>query len=148
ANLPTGNKQRGLGTGVTVFETFAAYGQLLPRNSFLQLQGGAELPTHQRDANKAVFWRTLLGKSFAQAKGLCRLWSPMVEILADRELVTEQKTNWDLLPQLQVTLSKRQHVRANFGVRFPVNNTASRSTQLLFYLLWDWFDGGLREGWK
>src|SRR5262245_33996188 len=56
ANLPTGNKQRGLGTGVTVFETFAAYGQLLPRNSFLQFQAGAELPTHQGDANKAVFW--------------------------------------------------------------------------------------------
>jgi hypothetical protein len=72
----------------------------------------------------------------------------MVELLADHELATGAKTNWDLLPQFQVTLSRRQHVRANVGLRFPANNTAGRSTQLLFYLLWDWFDGGLREGWR
>ena len=80
--------------------------------------------------------------------GFGRLWSPMVEVLADRELISGEKTNWDLLPQMQVTLSRRQHIRANVGVRFPVNNTSSRSTQVMFYLLWDWFDGGLREGWK
>ena len=85
--------------------------------------------------------------AIAQENGLGRLWSPMVELLADRELATGEKVNWDVLPQLQVTLSRRQHIRANIGVRFPVNNTGSRSTQLVFYLLWDWFDGGLRDGW-
>jgi hypothetical protein len=147
AVLPTGNKARGLGKGVTIFEGFAAYGQLLPRDSFLQFQGGVELPTHTEDAARAVFWRTVLGKSIAQENGLGRLWSPMVELLADRELAAGEKINWDVLPQLQVTLSRRQHIRANIGVRFPVNNTGSRSTQLVFYLLWDWFDGGLRDGW-
>ncbi|HTM50020.1 MAG TPA: cytochrome c [Bryobacteraceae bacterium] len=147
-NLPTGSKERGLGSGVTVFETFATYGQILPKNTFVQFQGGAELPTHTVDAPKAVFWRTVLGKSFTQGMGFGRLWSPMVEALADRELQAGAKTNWDLLPQIQVTLSKRQHVRADFGVRFPLNNTRGRATQALFYLLWDWFDGGLRDGWR
>ena len=148
AVLPTGDKARGLGSGVTIFETFATYGQILPANSFFQFQGGVELPTHTDDAAKAVFWRSVLGKSFTQGMGFGRLWSPMVELLADRELLSGDRTNWDLLPQIQVTLSKRQHIRANIGVRFPVNNTNSRSTQVMFYLLWDWFDGGLREGWK
>jgi hypothetical protein len=149
AHLPSGDKNKGLGTGVTIFETFATYGQLLPKESFLQFQGGVELPTHHDDANNAVFWRTVVGKSFRQGMGrLGRLWSPMVELLGDRELATGAKTDWDLVPQFQVTLSARQHIRANVGVRFPVNNTAGRSTQLLFYLLWDWFDGGLREGWR
>ena len=41
-----------------------------------------------------------------------------------------------------------QHVRANIGVRVPVTNTVDRPVQVVFYLLWDWFDGGLLEGWK
>jgi hypothetical protein len=49
---------------------------------------------------------------------------------------------------MQVSLSKRQHILASVGVQFPVNNTMGRSTQVLFYVLWDWFDGGWREGWK
>jgi hypothetical protein len=71
----------------------------------------------------------------------------MVEFLADRDLADGAKTNWDVLPEMQVTLSKRQHIRADFGVRFPVNNTAGRPVQLLFYLLWDWQDGKLSAGW-
>ena len=71
----------------------------------------------------------------------------MVEFLSDRDLVSGAKTNWDILPQMQVSLSKRQHILMSAGVRMPANNTAGRATQLMFYLLWDWFDGGLREGW-
>lgn len=148
AVLPTGDKARGLGNGVTIFESFATYGQILPADSFLQFQGGFELPTHSDDAAKAVFWRSTVGKTFSQQMGRGRSWSPMLEILADREFATGEKVNWDLLPQFQVTLSRRQHIMANIGVRIPVNNTASRSTRLMFYLLWDWFDGGLREGWR
>jgi hypothetical protein len=48
---------------------------------------------------------------------------------------------------MQMSLNKRHHVRANFGVRTPMNNTAGRSTQVMFYVLWDWFDGGIRDGW-
>ncbi len=148
AVLPTGNAARGLGKGVTVFEGFASVGQLLPKDGFLQFQGGFEAPTHTDDAARAVFWRTVVGRSFAQEKGLGRLWSPMVELLADRELLKGEGINWDVVPQFQVTLSRRQHIRASAGFRIPVNNTGSRSTQVMFYLLWDWFDGGLRDGWK
>jgi mono/diheme cytochrome c family protein len=146
--LPTGNAARGMGKGVTILETFASVGQLLPKDGFLQFQGGFEAPTHTDDAKRAVYWRTVLGKSFAADKGHGRLWSPMVELLADRELVSGEPVNWDVVPQFQVTLNQRQHLRANFGVRLPVNNTAGRSPAVVFYLLWDWFDGGLRDGWK
>jgi hypothetical protein len=148
ATLPTGNVARGMGTGVTILESFASYGQLFPKESFLQFQGGIELPTHTDDANRAVYWRTVLGKSFSADKGHERLWSPMVELLADHDLVSGAPVNWDVVPQFQVTLSKRQHIRADVGVRMPVNNTAERSPAIMFYLLWDWFDGGLRDGWK
>jgi hypothetical protein len=38
-------------------------------------------------------------------------------------------------------------VLGNIGFRFPVNNTAVRPRQFMFYVLWDWFDGSLLEGW-
>jgi len=146
--LPTGNRERGFGTGVTVLEAFAAYGQLLPAHTFLQMQAGSERPTNTRTAPTALYWHAALGKSFRQESGVGRMWSPMVEFLADRDLVTGARTNWDLVPQFQVTLNKRQHIRANVGLKVPANNREGRSTQVVFYLLWDWFDGGFLEGWK
>jgi hypothetical protein len=151
-NFPTGNASRGLGTGVTVFQTFGMIGQRLPAKlhalDFVQTQFGAELPTRTDETPKNFFWRTAVGKTLAQNQGFGRIWTPMVEFLSDRDLVDKAKMNWDIAPQMQVSLSKRQHILASVGVQFPVNNTMGRSTQVLFYVLWDWFDGGWREGWK
>ncbi len=146
-NLPAGDKAKGLGSGVTIFESFASYGQILPADTHIQFQGGVELPTHTDKAPRAAYWRTAFGKSFSQNRGFGRTWTPMVELLADRDFENGAKTNWDVLPQFQVSLSRRQHIMASFGVRVPANNTAERPIQVMFYLLWDWFDGGLREGW-
>jgi mono/diheme cytochrome c family protein len=145
--LPTGNKNRGLGSGVTTFETFAAFDQLLPGWSFLQFQGGFDLPKDTTNVPRSAFWRTALGKSFYTGMGLGRLWTPMVEILAGRDLITGAKTNWDVMPEFQVTLSKRQHVRFAIGVQVPFTNKVDRSTQVVMYVLWDWFDGSIKEGW-
>jgi mono/diheme cytochrome c family protein len=145
--VPTGHEARGLGLGVPKFETFAAFGQLLPRLSFVQAQAGIELPTDTDRTPRAVFGRLALGKSLAADQSFGRLWTPMIEILADRELESGARTNWDLVPQFQVSLNRRQHVRLNIGVRQPLNNTEGRSTQIAFYALWDFFDGGLRDGW-
>jgi hypothetical protein len=143
--LPTGDEALGFGKGFSVFEPFVTFGQALPSEGFLQFQAGFELPfdgDHARDA----FWRAVVGTTFTQ--GLSgRAWSPMLEILAARELVSGEKTQWDLLPELQVSLSTRQHVLFNVGVRIPVTDSDRRSTQVLAYILWDWFDGGLFAGW-
>jgi hypothetical protein len=148
AIFPTGNQAHGLGAGVTTFETFAAYGQLLPGKTFLQLQGGTDLPTDTSRAPRSIFVRTAAGKFFNQNEGLGRMWSPMVELLADRDLQTGAKTNWDVMPEFQVTLSKRQHVRFDVGLRIPATNTSGRQMQVMFYFLWDWQDGKLLGGWK
>jgi mono/diheme cytochrome c family protein len=145
--LPTGNKERGFGTGTTTFETFAAFDQLFSTNTFIQTQFGADLPRHSNIAPQSIFFNTAVGQSFAADHGLGRLWSPMVEFVAARDLVDHPKTDWDVVPQMQVTISKRQHIKADLGVRVPVNNTAGRQIQIVFYLLWDWQDGRLNEGW-
>jgi len=145
--VPSGNKQRGFGSGTTTFETFASFGQLFPTNTFIQFQAGAELPRHTDIAPQTAFWRTAIGQSFAADHGLGRLWSPMVEFVADRDLVDRAKNNWDVVPQMQVTISRRQHIRASLGFRKPFTNVAGRQSQVVFYILWDWADGKLTEGW-
>jgi mono/diheme cytochrome c family protein len=144
---PTGNRSLGLGSGVTSFEAFGAIGQILPASSFVQIQSGFELPTDRTRAANAFFWKTAVGRSFATRGGVGRQWTPMVEFLGDRELVSGARMNWDIVPEMQVTLNRRQHVRLAMGVRTPMTNTAGRSTQLTFYLLWDTFDGVFWEGW-
>ena len=146
--LPVGNRAHGLGSGVATFENFVAYGQLLPWKTFFQFQAGADLPVDRAKAPDTAFVRTAIGKSFNQNEGLGRMWSPMVEFLGDRDLVAGMRTNVDVMPEMQVTISKRQHIRFDVGLRIPATNTAGRQKQVMFYLLWDWQDGKLLEGWK
>jgi mono/diheme cytochrome c family protein len=143
--LPTGSTERGLGGGTAIFEPFVAFGQILPADGFLQAQGGFEVP-FDRDHSDELFWRAALGRSFTQG-AYGRTWSPMIEVLGARELEAGARVLWDLVPQMQVTLNTRQHIMLNAGVRVPVNDRTDRSTQFMLYLLWDWYDGGLRDGW-
>jgi cytochrome c553 len=145
--LPTGSREHGFGSGTTTFEPFAAFDQLFRSNTFVQLQFGAELPFNTSKAPQSLFFNSAIGQSFAGRDGMGRLWSPMFEFLAARDLVNKAATNWDVMPEMQVTISKRQHVRGNLGLRIPVTNTAGRQKQVMFYLLWDWADGKLTEGW-
>ncbi len=146
--LPSGNVAHGLGMGVTQFETFGAFAQLLPRQSFIQLQAGTDQPTDTTKAPRSLFWRGAVGKTFRQSEGVGRMWTPMMEFVANRDFMPHAGTDWDIVPQFQVSLSQRQHVRVNLGVQIPVINTADRPVQAVMYVLWDWFDGSLKEGWR
>ena len=94
-----------------------------------------------------MFWRTGIGKTYAEGRW-GRAWSPMVELLGARELVAGAEAEWDVVPQLQISLSALQHVLVSVGVRMPVNERTERSRTLMIYLLWDWFDGGLFSNWS
>jgi hypothetical protein len=144
-SLPVADEDRGLGKGFAVFEPFVTYGQLFRGESFVQAQAGFEIPAKSGEDSE-VFWRAALGRSFRQGR-FGRTWSPMLEVVAARALATDASTDWDVVPQIQITLNARQHIRVNGGVRVPVNNRADRSPTLIFYFLWDWFDGGLFDGW-
>jgi hypothetical protein len=146
--FPTGNADRGLGSGVTTFGFFASVGQILPASSFVQFQIGTDQPTSTEQSPRTLFWRAAAGRSFRQESGLGRLWSPMLEVVSDRDFEEGATANIDVVPQFQVTLNRRQHIRVNVGLEIPATNRTGRSKQLVFYLLWDWFDGGLLEGWK
>ena len=145
--LPTGKESEGLGSGVMKFEPFVSVGQMLGSNSFVQAQAGAEIPRLRDRAETEAFWRGVVGTTFTQGE-FGRTWTPMLEFAAVRELERGKRVEWDVLPQMQVSLSKRQHILAAAGIRIPVTERDGRHMQVLTYLLWDWFDGGLRDGWR
>ena len=114
----------------------------------MQVQVGTDQPIHPDISPRTFFWRLNAGKSVRQDGGLGRLWSPMIEVVGDRAFAAGEAMDVEVVPQMQVTLSRRQHVRANAGLRIPASNREGRSKVFVFYLLWDWFDGGLFEGWR
>jgi mono/diheme cytochrome c family protein len=145
--LPVGDEAAGFGKGTFVFEPFFSYGQILPSEFFLHSQLGFEIPFQSSKAENEAFLRLVLGRTFTTGGWWGRAWSPMIEVLASRELVSGEDIVLDIMPEIQVTLNTRQHIMFNFGVRIPVTETLGRNIQFLVYLLWDWFDGGFFEGW-
>ena len=146
--LPTGDSARGFGAGTTQFEPFASFDQLFPTNTFVQTQVGADLPVNAGVSPRSMYWRAAVGQAIAPDQMLGRLFSPMVEILGARDFTTGASNDWDVLPEMQITVSRRQHVRVGFGYRAPFTDTANRTPQAVFYFLWDRADGRLWDGWR
>lgn len=144
--LPTGKEHLGLGNGFTIYEPFAMWGQMIGTSGFVQTHVGYEVASDRTRGRNEGFVRTAFGYTLAQDRGFGRAWTPMLEVLAAKP--EDGATEWDVVPQAQVSLSKLQHVLVNVGLRVPINERQERKPQVLVYLLWDWFDGGLFEFWK
>lgn len=144
--IPTGSPAEGMGKDTYLFEPFMTIGQGLSSLGFVQLQAGIGLPFDESRASKELYGRIALGRMFTYGR-FGRFWVPMFELQSVRELSNDAVAAWGFMPQIQLAISKRKHVRANFGVLMPMNDLASRPMQSMGYLLWDWYDGGLSEGW-
>jgi len=81
----------------------------------------------------------------ASAGAFGRQWSPMLELVADRNLQTGSTTNWISSPQFQVPLIPPAHPGRP---RLPVASTTRRAgpTRLCFISCGNWFRRGLFEG--
>lgn len=146
AILPTGDEDEGLGKGTTVIEPFITWGKILPDDMFFQAHLFGEFPTEAGFDNELGL-RMAFGRTWTTGGPFGRSWTPMLEVLAARDLTSGADTNFDLVPQVQVSLNVRQHILVNAGVRIPANHTQDRDPVIGLYLLWDWFDGGFFDGW-
>jgi hypothetical protein len=144
--LPTGSERKGLGSGSMAFETHALFGQMLPDDFVLQGQVFAAFPLRNSLAQE-IGVHLNIQKTFAEDNGFGRAWTPAVEVLGLQELASGAKAEWDIVPQLQVSLSQRQHVLFSAGARIPITAPSGRYTQFVFYFIWDWYDAGLFEAW-
>ena len=144
--LPTGKESEGLGEGRRVYEPLALFGQMLRANGFLQMYGGYEFSSDTKKGPHESFLRSALGYTVAEDHGFGRTWTPMTEVLFAKE--RGGPNEWDMVPQMQVSLSKLQHVLLDVGVRLPLSQRETRKPQVIAYVLWDWFDGGFFQFWK
>jgi mono/diheme cytochrome c family protein len=143
--LPTGKESAGLTDGVTIWEPFAMFGKGIGANGFLQMHGGIELPSDTAKKPRETFLRGVYGYTYAVDHGFGRSWTPMAEVVTSRE--TGGDVEVDIVPQMQVSLSKLQHVLLSVGVSIPATEREGRHAQFLTYFLWDWFDGSLFRYW-
>jgi mono/diheme cytochrome c family protein len=143
--LPTGDETKGFGAPGAKTEAFASFGQALPSDAFIQAQVGGEVPFYD-GGEKEGFGRVVLGRTFTSGQW-GRSWTPMAEIQAKRELEGGVPVAVDIVPQMQISLNRRQHILASVGVLIPATETEGRSVRLMAYVLVDWFDGSLFEGW-
>ncbi len=143
--LPTGKESAGLGEGVVVWEPFAMFAKGLWANGFIQMHGGTMLPSDRAKVERSNYLRTALGYTYAQDQGFGRAWSPMTEIIWSKQKGGNSVV--DIVPQMQVSLNKLQHILLSVGVSVPATEREGRHPQLLAYFLWDWFDGGLTQYW-
>ena len=124
--LPTGKETEGLGGGVTIFEAFGLFGQALPHEAFVQVHAGFEWPTDRDvEPNSDVladrYWEDV------RAEPVWPHVDPDGRDPERQEFAPSAETEWDLVPQMQMTLSVFQHVRLDVGVRLPVNERQTRS---------------------
>lgn len=145
--LPTGKEEVGLGEGVTVWEPFAMFGKGIGKNGFVQVHGGYMASSDRGKVENSTYLRQAWGYTMAQEHGIGRIWTPMAEILWSKESRGGPNVV-DVVPQMQVSLSKMQHILLSVGTSVPVTEREGRHPQFLTYIVWDWFEGGLFEFWK
>jgi mono/diheme cytochrome c family protein len=142
--FPTGKEAEGLGNRLTVFEPFGAISQRFAHEIFVHVSAGFRFPLNL-PVNDEFYWHAAVGTSLHQERW-GRTWSPIVEILSSREFEFGESASLALLPQMQVTLSRRQHVKFDGGLRIPLNRRGPNAA-VMMSLRWDWFEGGLFSGW-
>ena len=110
------------------------------------MHAGYEVPSDQTRGQNEGFVRTALGYTLRRTRASVARGRRWLEVLVAKP--EGGAAEWDVVPQMQVSLSKLQHVLLSVGVRVPINEREERKPQFLTYFLWDWFDGGLFQFWK
>ena len=109
---------------MTVFEGFGMFGKALPGDAFCS-STAARSAGRRRGREQEV----LLADRGRQDVTDAALGTRVVADgrSARRAEPCGAPTDWDIVPQLQVSLSGLQHVLLNVGLRIPVNQPVSRA---------------------
>ena len=145
--LPTGKDEVGVGEGVTVWEPFAMFAKGIGANGFVQVHGGYMASSNRTNVENSTYLRQAWGYTYAQDHGFGRAWTPMAEVLWSKESHGGPNVV-DVVPQMQVSLTKLQHILLSVGVSVPATEREGWHPQFLSYFHWDSFDGGLFQYWK
>ena len=144
--LPTGDEAKGFGKGTTVLESFVLYGKLLPNDAFVQVQGDRRVSERLRARGRARRSRGLR-PDLDRRRAVRPHLDP--DDRGARQRASSRAAPHDAVGSRSAAPGLAEQTPACawcHGIRAPVTDRGNRSDELVFYLLWDWFDGGVLQG--
>lgn len=137
AGLPTGNRERSLGTGNWKLSPFIAAAKGI-ESLFLQSSIKLEKPLTPSAETELLYNVALAFPLTNEKKGLF----PMVEFNGV-QVVGESRYTLFVTPQMYVGLVKRGHIAFSFGVQIPFAGEIPFLYRIVTFFLWEYADGGL-----
>lgn len=143
AVLPTGSRDKGLGSGSVRLQPYAAFGKGFGRGrTFLQARAGVEFPTRSDKGDTEILYAAALSHSFGPSR---RAFVPALEWTGSYNTATESHA-YSAWIEVSKPLNKLGHVIASAGAQIPIRPKAG-SWRLEAYVLWDFGDGPIWLGW-
>jgi hypothetical protein len=142
--FPSGDDEKGLGAGTTVFTPFLSYGKGWGRRgrTFAQARLAAKIPAESDKSDPEVRWAAALSRALGPAR---IAWTPALELAGVWNTETGDH-DWDVFLEVSKPLNRLGHVIAAGGVRIPVQPSDAH-VSIEAYLLWDFGDGPFWAGW-
>jgi hypothetical protein len=129
AVIPTGNDEKGLGHGTTIFEPFISAGATL-RDWYVQTQVKVELPVDPGKADRAFVYNAYLGRDTSMAPNT---WTLGVELNGENDEVA-------VTPQVRKGLTGTGALAVSIGAMVPINEREERGVRWVGYLLWEFLE--------
>jgi len=139
--LPTGSGAKGLGNDTLSFGPFLAYGKAWGR-TIVQTRAGVELPADATKAPRRAPYAVALSRALGPARSA---WTPALELAGDVD-TGSGRHRYGLWFEVSKPLTRLGHVIAAAGIQVPIRPSAAPA-RLELYVLWDFGDGSLWEGW-
>ena len=113
--LPSGNEEKGIGHGTTIFEPFISAGAML-RDWYLQTQLKVELPVDAEKTERAFVYNAYVGRDTSMAPNT---WTLGIELNGENHEVS-------LTPQVRKGLTGTGALAMSIGAMVPINKREER----------------------
>jgi hypothetical protein len=137
-SFPTGDENKGFGTGAVVLVPYLAAGQGV--SDVLQLQASVKFET-PLDPDLSAEMRYAVAATFLTNESKHGIF-PGVEFFGAKDLGSSSHRE-SLIPKIYWGITPRGHLALSVGTEIPLNSPEPFDGRIVAFFLWDFVDGGL-----
>jgi mono/diheme cytochrome c family protein len=138
ASLPTGDKDKGFGSGAVVLVPYLAAGQGV--SDLLQLQASVKFET-PLDSGLDAEMRYGVAAILVTGESKQGIF-PGVELTGAKNLTSAEHRE-SIIPKVYWGITPRGHLALSIGFEIPLNSPEPYDGRIVAFLLWDFVDGGI-----